>query len=135
MEVYAPGDTMEGAARELEELAVQGGIVDLKEDYWEEWYWGKKDLPPEQRQIQYTGRTILDWVHTGVVVVDLRSGAGMRFVFSGDADDDDSMRVVVADMIRVMTDRFGSMNVAVAFDPGNESPGLLLSRWEAGENT
>lgn len=135
MEVYASSETMEGAVAELERLAEQAGIVDLKEDYWEEWYWGKKDLPSEQRQIQYTGRTILDRVHTGVVVIDLRNSAGIRFVFSGDADDDDSMKVIIADLIRVMADRFGPTNVAVKFEPGAESPGLILSRWEAGANT
>ena len=125
VEAYAPGDTVESVAAVLPNLALQVGIADLAQDHRDGWFW-EEDLPPNQRRIRYAGRTILDRVNTEVIVVDLELGAGLRFVFSGDADDDDSMKVVIADLMRILTDRFGRMNVAF-------SPGLIQSKWQAEE--
>ena len=125
IEAYAPGETVESVATDLPNLALEAGIVELEEDHRDRSYW-EKDIPPRQRRIRYTGRTMLDRALAEVIVVDLGRGAGFRFVFSGDADDEDGIKLVMADLMRILTDRFGWMNVAF-------SSGLLQSKWQAEE--
>lgn len=128
VEAYVPDETVGGASMALGELAERLRLLNLERYDGEAACWRVEDVPPEAERVHLFSQTMMDRVWTEIVIVDLGAGAGLRFVFNIVRDDDEDMRVVFADLMEELTERYGSLNVAARFD--GRSPGLLLCKWQ-----